>query len=159
VSAASITLFREHSPLNLFIWFNEAERLRSSVAVRVNYAICFPCHSRHQLAPLSRLYIGTASIFGPALLSGTRCKAVTTPLLRGRENVGRGGKWLIAHLGAFKSGIIIRHCASWLRIEEGVHRCRWSIERGEKKRNSVKERTQIYFVWEAPGSFNYSPPV
>lgn len=43
------------------MWLHAAVRICSLVAVLVNYAICVSCHSRHQLAPLSRLYIWTAS--------------------------------------------------------------------------------------------------
>lgn len=50
-----------HSPFSLFIWLHRAAHICSFAAVLVNYAICVSCHSRHQLAPLSRLHIWNAS--------------------------------------------------------------------------------------------------
>ena len=86
--------------------------------------------------------------FGSALL-GTWCESVMTRLkgkeMFSSEQRARRSPW------AFKSRIIIRHCASWLQIEAVLRLC--------EERYSTPQRNERYFVWNAPGSFNHTTPV
>lgn len=102
-----------YSPFSLFIWLHEAVPICSLVAVLVNYAICVSCHSRHQLAPLSRLYIWTASNL---VLCCSEHDANLSWLDWKEGNVQRCE---LAYFSpwAFKSSMIIRHCASWIQTQ------------------------------------------
>lgn len=91
--------------------------------------------------------------FGSVLL-GTWCESVMTRLkgkeMFNSEQLARCSPW------AFKSRIIIRHCASWLQIETVFIAGRGRLC---EKRYSTVERNERYFVWDAPGSFNHTTPV
>lgn len=137
------------SPFSLFIWLNRAVHICILVALLVNYAICVSCHSRLQSAPLSRLYVWTASNL--VLCCSEHDVNFSMTWLKGMRKYSTLRSSLIAHLGISKSKRIIRHCASWLQFELAFTtvallsiKCRLHYD-GKNR----------YFVWDAPG-LNYT---
>lgn len=112
VLTASIMLLRAYSSFSFFMWLHRAVHICSLVSVLVNYTIFFSCHSRHQLAPLSRLYIWTASNL---VLCCSEHDVNLSWLDKGRKCFTLGSS-LNVHLVLLNQEWIWQ-CASWLVIE------------------------------------------